>query len=112
MTQPTLVIPVDAEDNKKLNEQELCAHAIYQHDVPSTTQEWQDKLDQGWQNYGHLFRNRNECELFTMLPLNDTQRFELLKKMIDEKKYGGVNETRKSQYAKSNKEKTTTEESA
>lgn len=73
------------ETDRELTEAELLELPIYKIELPSANlAEATDRLDKGWRTYGHLFRNREECELFTMLPLNPEQRAQLLKTMLDE----------------------------
>ena len=57
--------------------------AIYHVELPpETTSEWQDKMEKGYQTYGKFFKNREECDYFSMLPLDKKQRVMLLEQMV------------------------------
>lgn len=54
---------------------------------PETIGGWQEKMDAEFSRYGKMFKNREECDYFSMLPLNEEQRMAILDVMMEESKF-------------------------
>lgn len=79
-------VVVQESEGQQMTAEELSELPIYKHDIPpDTIKGWEERNDRGWMNYGRFFKSRDECDLFTMLPLNDEQRKSLLCTMLKEK---------------------------
>lgn len=65
----------------------ICAQKrIYQVPVPhETLDEFREEVDVNYMRYGSSFKTKEEFELFWMLPLDSTQKGELLKALSEEK---------------------------
>lgn len=74
-------------DEEEFGDLTKLPNAVYHVDpTPETVDGWQEKLDKDYLTYGRFFISREECDIFTMLPLNDEQRIILLLKMGEERK--------------------------
>jgi hypothetical protein len=54
---------------------------------PQHVSAWQEKMDKDFGAYGKFFKSRDECDYFTMLPLNTEQRHKLLLVMKEERDF-------------------------
>lgn len=69
-------------------EQLLSKKALYNVELPpSTIAGWKQRQDQLHTRYGQFFTNREEFDLFTMLPINEAQRQDILEVMKEEARF-------------------------